>query len=260
MSVILQFFRRNDLKNIDDIATRISDIFDENPLITRDSFRAQINEIRSDFFRMNKLRRDVFADQVFDALADIRERVSEEHVAKYNQDLSAKATVAAVINLFNKGGRSFERTPGAYFKMTEEQLRDILLGWLNAFFENRATGETYSKTGKTDILVNLAGHDVMIVECKIWNGERYLHEGIDQLFQYLTWRENFGIVIMFCKLRSFTEIVEKAKGVVKNHASYVNNSVTTLGRSDFSAFHTFPGDARKRVLVHYLLFNLYYGA
>jgi len=260
LSAILQFFRANDLGNIDDVAIRISDIFDENPLISKDSFKSKIKEIKSDFFRMNNLERDVFADQVFRAVGDIRERVSEEHVAEDDQDLSAKATVADVVDLFNKGGRSFERKPIVHSKLAEEELRDFLLSWLDAFFEGKATGETYSKMGKTDIHLRLGRDDIVIVECKIWHGERYLHEGIDQLFQYLTWRENFGIVIMFCKLKSFTEIVEKAKTVVKNHASYVNSSLTIQGRSDFSAFHTFPGDARKRVLVRYLLFNLYYGA
>lgn len=260
LSAILQFFRANDLRNIDDVAVQISDIFDENPLINRDSFKSKIKEIKSDFFRMNNLEREVFAEQVFRAVGDIREKVFEERAVKDDQDLSAKGTVAEVVDLLNKAGRSFEKTPIVYSKLAEEEIRDLLLGSLNTFFEGRATGETYSKMGKTDIRLILATDDILIVECKIWNGEKYLHDGIDQLFQYLTWRENFGIIIMFCKLKSFTEIVEKAKAVVRTHASYVNSSLTIQGPSDFSALHTFPGDARKKVLVRYLLFNLYYGA
>lgn len=39
--------------------------------------------------------------------------------------------------------------------MGEEALRDVLLVSLNSIFEGKATGETFSKRGKTDIYLNI---------------------------------------------------------------------------------------------------------
>lgn len=77
-SAILRFLRENNLRNVDDIAVQISDIFDENPTITRDAFKLKIRKVKSDFFRINSLKREAFADQMFHAVATIRERKSPE--------------------------------------------------------------------------------------------------------------------------------------------------------------------------------------
>ena len=169
-----------------------------------------------------------------------------------------KDKIEAVIELLGNGGRSCEITPRVFSKLQEEDLRDVLLSWLNAVFEGQAGGETFSKKGKTDIHLLLSNGEILICECKIWNGEKYVVEGIEQLFDYLTWRENFGIIIVFCKQKSFSDLIAKTRTAVEKHSSFVKGSLIEKSAFHFAALHVFPEDDSKRVEVHYLLFNLYY--
>ena len=41
------------------------------------------------------------------------------------------------------------------------------------------------------------GH-VLICECKFWKGAKPYSDAINQLFGYLTWRQNYGVLIHFC--------------------------------------------------------------
>lgn len=62
-----------------------------------------------------------------------------------------------------------------------------------------ATGETFNKKGKTDILLRHAGNNAFVGECKFWKGEKSFLSTIDQLLGYLTWRDSKTAVIMFVK-------------------------------------------------------------
>ena len=55
---------------------------------------------------------------------------------------------------------AMERTPRAFRRMREEDLRDHILSVLNAQYEAQATGETFNVGGKTDILVRINGRNV----------------------------------------------------------------------------------------------------
>ncbi len=170
-----------------------------------------------------------------------------------------KDQVDAVIELLCSQGKEFEITPVVYSRMEEEQLRDLMLGMLNAVFQGDATGETFVKTGKTDIhlKLNMKG-SILTAECKFWRGEKQYQETIDQHFGYVTWRQNFAIQITFSTNRGFTDVIEKAVEATMGHQTYVKDSYRKIDDSYFITQHTFPEDSRKRVEVHHLLFNLYY--
>ena len=42
---------------------------------------------------------------------------------------------------------------------------------LNAIFSGKATGETFSNKGKTDIYLNIEKGNILVFECKIWGGK-----------------------------------------------------------------------------------------
>jgi len=65
-----------------------------------------------------------------------------------------------------------ERSPKAFEKMGEEDLRTHFLVQLNSQYEGGATGETFNFQGKTDILIRSNGGNVFISECKFWGGAR----------------------------------------------------------------------------------------
>ena len=117
--------------------------------------------------------------------------------------------VSDIISFLDNQGKQFEKTPASYKTLGEEELRDILLGSLNSIFEGSATGETFSKKGKSDIYLNINKGNILVFECKIWGGEKLYHSTIDQLRGYLTWRHNFGVIITFAKNKNFSEILNQ---------------------------------------------------
>jgi hypothetical protein len=169
-----------------------------------------------------------------------------------------KEKVNAVVSLIENGGRSFETTPSVYSKLEEEALRDILLSHLNCVFQGDATGETFVKKGKTDIHLKMDKGSILSMECKFWEGEKHYFETIDQLLGYLTWRQDYGILITFCKRENFSDIIEKAKQASNSHPSFVKATLTVMGPSHFTTVNKIPGDILKSLTFHHLFFNLYY--
>jgi hypothetical protein len=100
----------------------------------------------------------------------------------------------------------------------EEDLRDLVLVVLNAAFPGGATGETFSKKGKTDIrvvttLADVAGTGdcVFKAECKRWDGPASAVQALRQLSErYLTWSETRAAVILFVEPPRLPGTVSKA--------------------------------------------------
>lgn len=59
-----------------------------------------------------------------------------------------------VLNAVRAWATSLERTPGTAAKLDEEELRDLLLGNLNAYWQGGAGGELFNGSGKTDIVIS----------------------------------------------------------------------------------------------------------
>jgi len=167
-----------------------------------------------------------------------------------------KTHVLTIIGMIDKIGRQFEVTPKVYSNLEEENLRDIILSNLNTVFEGSATGETFSKLGKTDIHLNITQGNILVAECKYWEGEKAYHEAIDQLFRYLTWRQNYGILIAFSRRQRFTQVLETAKKGIKAHKTY-KSGFAELKMTHFESRHTFPDDNNKVIEIHHLFYNLY---
>jgi hypothetical protein len=69
--------------------------------------------------------------------------------------------------------------------MDEEELRDLLVGMMNANYPGSTTGETFNKLGKTDISLRVDSGHVLICECKFWSGAKAYKDAMIQLFNYL---------------------------------------------------------------------------
>lgn len=166
--------------------------------------------------------------------------------------------VEAVVELLKNGGSSFETTPRVCSKLDEEDLRDILLSHLNIVFEGQATGETFVKKGKTDIHLRIDKGSILSAECKFWDGERHYLSMIEQLIGYLTWRQNYGILITFSRRKDFTNVIETAKATAQNSPTTVKSSLKVIDINHLVTINRLPEDAMKHVTLHHLLFNLYY--
>lgn len=69
-----------------------------------------------------------------------------------------------------------------------EVITPHLLATLNTHYD-QATGETFRKIGKTDILIEFDNKAAFIGECKIWHGEKVFQDAIQQVLNYSTWRD-----------------------------------------------------------------------
>lgn len=125
-----------------------------------------------------------------------------------------------ILTVMGNMGTMLERSPSAFVGMGEEHLRDHFLVQLNGHFEGNATGETFNKSGKTDIIIRSEGRSIFIAECKFWGGEKLFLETIDQLLGYLTWRDTKTALVIFNRNKDFSAVVTKAREAIKTHPNY----------------------------------------
>ncbi|MCY7943917.1 hypothetical protein MOB93_18000 [Bacillus inaquosorum] len=165
-----------------------------------------------------------------------------------------ESTYFDILNVINDMGKAFERKPSVYSNKGEEDLRDHFLMLLEPNYEGSATGETFNKTGKTDILLRHDGNNAFVGECKFWKGEKSFLSTIDQLLGYLTWRDSKTAVIMFVKNKDFTQTLNVAKSAIKNHKNYVRFN----GEQDETWLnYTFnlPGDPNKEIQLALMMYH-----
>lgn len=151
-------------------------------------------------------------------------------------------------------GRTMEKHPSTYEGKNEEQLRDHILTFLEPGTEGSATGETFNKSGKTDILIRHEAHNVFVAECKFWRGEKYYFKGLDQLLDYLTWRDSKTAFVVFVQNKEFTTVLNKVEEITLQHS----NCVRFLNGPEESWFNyefSLPGDVERKVKVALLLFH-----
>lgn len=163
--------------------------------------------------------------------------------------------VSDVITFLDNQALTYERTPKAVKDLGEEDLRDLLLASLNSVFDGNATGETFSKNGKTDIYLKIAKGNILICECKIWGGKSLYNETIDQLRGYLTWRHNYGIMITFVRIKDFTKTLLESEGAIQVHPSYLGG-FKKMSDTHFVSNHKVD-DEDKAVKIHHLFYHLH---
>jgi len=113
-----------------------------------------------------------------------------------------------------------ERNPSSFSSLDEEAIRDHFLLQLNGHYEGGATGETFNRSGKTDILIRQADRNVFIAECKFWNGAKKFDEAIDQLLGYLTWRDCKCALLVFNRNKDSTAVAEKIHETMQNRKEH----------------------------------------
>lgn len=126
-----------------------------------------------------------------------------------------------ILQTIHDVGKMFERLPSTYSDKDEEALRDHLLLYLEPRFEGSATGETFNKTGKTDILIRHGNSNAFIAECKFWQGPKAYLDTFTQLLGYLTWRDSKSAVIVFVRNKDFSSVLQTAQGIISDHENYL---------------------------------------
>jgi hypothetical protein len=152
-------------------------------------------------------------------------------------------------------GRQFERLPSTYAGKEEEALRDHFLTVLEGKFEASATGETFNKKGKTDILLRKDGKNIFIAECKFWKGEKGFLETIYQLLGYLTWRDSKAAVIIFARNKDFSSVLDTIKQIIRKHPNYLNY-IDDEDETWFNYLFHLKDDPEREIKMAVMLYHL----
>ena len=161
-----------------------------------------------------------------------------------------------ILKIINDIGKNFERMPSTYVEKKEENLRDHILMTLDPNFQyGSASGETFNKSGKTDIQLRHDTSVVFIAECKFWAGGKAYLNTIDQLLGYLTWRDSKTSIVIFVPNKDFTAVLEKVKEVTKNHPNYVREQ-SYGDETWFNYIFSLPTDANKEIKLAVQMFHL----
>ncbi|KIQ22161.1 hypothetical protein RT99_08165 [Flavobacterium sp. MEB061] len=180
-----------------------------------------------------------------------------------NKEFSSEPTMSMemyndVLKVIYDLGKSMEKKPSTYQNKDEEALRDQILLFLETRYEGTtATGETFNRGGKTDIILKYANDNsnLFVAECKFWHGASEFLKAISQLFdRYLTWRDSKVALILFVTNKDFSNVLNSIKGEVVNHEYYVSSN-GEKGESSFSYIFRLPQDENKKVLLEIIAFH-----
>lgn len=164
--------------------------------------------------------------------------------------LAADRFEQAVATLM-RAGVMFERSPSTTRKMNESDLRNLMLVVLNDRFEFEGFvgAEVFNSSGRTDILVRVAGVNVLVGECKFNDGPQTVLDTLDQVLRYLAWRDEKAVVIMFYKQAGYTKLISESADVIDKHPQCAGRVSQIDGtRYDFN-FHAQDDDHRAVHLV-----------
>jgi hypothetical protein len=175
---------------------------------------------------------------------------------EYKPEPSLNQTIyQQILQIIFDLGKTFERLPATYMNKSEEELRDHFLLYLAPRFEGSATGETFNKIGKTDILIRYQNSNVFIAECKFWNGKISYLKTITQLLGYLTWRDSKAAVILFVKNIDFSSVIQVVENVTSEHSNYLGY-VNKVYDSWFNYRFHINGDCNREVKIAVILFHM----
>lgn len=214
------------------------------------------------FFEAINLKVTPESKSIF-SVPTIKKKVIPEPELKENKKYTSEPTMNMeiyndIIDVIYTSGKKMERKPSLYKDKDEEGLRDQFLFILEDRYERTtATGETFNKSGKTDILLKYSkdSTNLFIAECKFWKGKSEYHKAINQLFErYLTWRDSKVALLLFVSNKEFTKIVESINDDTKSHPYFIREK-GQRGETSFSYIFHLPTDNHKEVYLEVILFH-----
>jgi hypothetical protein len=160
-----------------------------------------------------------------------------------------------ILATLSKQARAMEQNPSPLAKLGEEDIRDLLLTGLGIGFNGTVTGETFNKSGKTDILLRHEQQNIFVAECKVWKGEGAYLKAITQLLGYLTWRDSKTAILVFVRNRDLLKVATSIATATPTHAEF--DAQTGPASNGVSRFKfRIPGTDGATARLAVLLFHL----
>ncbi|WIV52920.1 hypothetical protein [Amycolatopsis nalaikhensis] len=176
------------------------------------------------------LHRDQEAVKTYRVQPVSRRQVKPTRQARPHQPFAPEPAVTAedfayIIGDIVATTRMFERLAVTYADQREERLRDQILTALHSIY-GAATGETFSKRGRTDIYLPWDGGAVFLAECKWWSGPKnFAEHDLPQLLdRYITWRDTHAAMVLFIRNKNATAVIADAENIVRAHHRYLRDA------------------------------------
>lgn len=242
-------FKSNFYDDIEQIFKKRKDeILKTNHLLQMFNVPIKKNESVSDTFAIPtiKQRKQIICEPVLNKTSMIK------NVPEGKLD---DITYQQILKVIDDMGKEFERLPSLYKDKDEETLRDHLLMLLQPNFSGSATGETFNKKGKTDILLRYENNNVFVGECKFWKGKEVYLNAISQLLSYLTWRESKVALIIFVKQKSIIDILKKIEEYTHEHSNFLSKENNT-SESWYNYIFHLNGDKDRKVKLAVMVYHI----
>jgi len=139
---------------------------------------------------------------------------------------------------------NIERSAERVRDLDEESLRDIFLAGINSHYVGLATGESFNRSGKTDILLRYDNKNLFVAECKFWKGQSQYKDAIDQLLNNLTVRDTQASLLIFSKNLGYSQMQDRVREATKDHGRY-EGPVSGFADHDIYRFQTDSGTTAK---------------
>jgi len=216
----------------------------------------------NDFFAAINISRNKNTESIFSVPTIKKVDIPQPKVDK-NKEFASIPTMSQnmytdILKVVYDAGKSMEKKPALYSDKDEEGLRDQFLFILETRYEGiTATGETFNKKGKTDIILKYSADNtnLFVAECKFWKGASEFHQAINQLFdRYLTWRDSKTALIFFVQNKDFSKVLETVKAEAPKHP-YYTKTINYSGESSYSYIYKLPNDEDKEVYLEIILFH-----
>ncbi len=227
-------------------------------------FQQQKNKYlqENDFFTAINVKVNKDTTSVFTAPTIKKKVIPQPSVSKHkefsSEPMMAKEMYDDILKVIYDLGKSMEKKPSTYKDKDEEGIRDQFLLVLETRYDSTtASGETFNRGGKTDIILKYSkdGSNLFVAECKFWHGASEFHKAISQLFdRYLTWRDSKAALMLFVTNKDFTSVIDTITKETPNHP-YFLKTTGTRGETSFSFHFHLPQDKDKVVFLEIIAFH-----
>ena len=200
------------------------------PQYIRQTFIVRKERIKKEYDSIANLGLPIVTDNATPktySVSTVERRYEEPIVSNLHKFKSLTPTMAEdvyqdILSAINTIGQNIERYPKTIENQNEEIIREHFLTQLSTSFKGcSSTGESFNHEGKTDVMVKHGNDILFIAECKIWKGAKKLHEAIDQLLSYLTWRDSKTALLIFNKDTNMQTIVDSIQESIPSHSNFV---------------------------------------
>lgn len=162
---------------------------------------------------------------------------------------------AAIMELIQNICAFFERAPASFSTRSETELRDIILAVLNSVFEGQASGETFNKSGKTDVSLPVGDGSIFVGECKLWTGPATVGATTDQLLSYLRWHDTKAVCLIFSDRLDFSNVVQAHQAAAEQLPT-LSGTVRRITPAHLRSVHAKQTDLGTKFTIDHLLVDL----